>query len=66
MLMSRAKFATRFEQFQLWQNQRNAAEHVNMWQSENALSVLGSLDEHSPSRIMLHEPKTNTLVIQAS
>lgn len=37
MLMSRAKFATRFEQFQVWQNQRNAAEHINMWQSQNAL-----------------------------
>ncbi|DBB02686.1 TPA: hypothetical protein ACH3X3_011644 [Trebouxia sp. C0006] len=45
MLMSRSKFATRFEQFEAWQQQRHAAQHINIWQSDNALSLLDSLDQ---------------------
>ena len=44
MLMSRSKFATRFEQFEAWQQQRHAAQHISIWQSDNALSLLDSLD----------------------
>lgn len=46
MLMSRAKFASRFDKFEAWQKRRNAAQHVSMWQSDSALSVLDSLDQH--------------------
>lgn len=49
MLMSRAKFASRFDKFEAWQKQRNAAQHVNMWQSDSALSVLDSLDQRLTS-----------------
>ncbi|KAA6419272.1 MAG: hypothetical protein FRX49_10796 [Trebouxia sp. A1-2] len=44
LLMSRSKFATRFEQFEAWQRQRHAAQHISIWQSDDALSLLDSLD----------------------
>ena len=63
MLMSRAKFEDRFPTFKAWQQQRNAAQHVNLWQSSNALSVLGSLDQDwssSPSATLnLHDISRN-------
>ena len=43
MLMSRTKFEDRYAGFKPWQIQRDAAQHVNLWQSGSALSVLGSL-----------------------
>ena len=53
MLMSRTKFEDRYASFKPWQQQRDAAQHVNLWQSSSALSVLGSLDQdcvsNSPS-----------------
>lgn len=45
MLMSRSRFATRFEQFEPWHQQRHAAQHVNIWQSDNALILLDILDQ---------------------
>ena len=45
MLMSRTKFEDRYVNFKPWQQQRDAAQHVNLWQSGSALSVLGSLDQ---------------------
>ncbi len=45
MLMSRSKFATRFEQFEAWQQQRHAGQHISIWQSDNALSLLDGLDQ---------------------
>lgn len=45
MLMSRSKFEGRYLGFKPWQQQRNAAQHINLWQSGSALSVLGSLDQ---------------------
>lgn len=62
MLMSRAKFAARFEQFQAWKQKRDAAQHINMWQSGGALSVLSSLDQEDSSD--LHELKTSLVVEQ--
>ncbi|DBA83725.1 TPA: hypothetical protein ACH3X1_006259 [Trebouxia sp. C0004] len=51
MLMSRSKFATRFEQFEAWQQQRHAAQHISTWQSDDALSLLDSLNQ--PLRLAL-------------
>lgn len=50
MLMSRSKFATRFEQFEAWQQQRHAHISTSIWQSDNALSLLDSLGQ--PLRLL--------------
>ncbi|KAL3131036.1 hypothetical protein ABBQ38_000355 [Trebouxia sp. C0009 RCD-2024] len=58
LLMSRSKFQERYPTFKLWQKQRDAAQHINLWQTGNALSVLGSLDQDcvsSGNSVELHD-----------
>ena len=58
LLMSRSKFEERYPSFKSWQKQRDAAQHINLWQTGNALSVLGSLDQDcisSGTSLELHD-----------
>ena len=60
MLMSRAKFEDKFLGFKAWQQQRDTAQHVNLWQSNDPLSVLGSLDQAWASSMDLHDISRTT------
>ena len=49
LLMTQSKFMTRFPEFEAWQCHRQAAQHINAWQSgadfNSALAVLSSMDQ---------------------
>ena len=67
LLMSRTKFQERYPSFKLWQKQRDAAQHINLWQTGNALSVLGNLDQDcvsSDTSVELHGITKNPVIFE--
>lgn len=49
LLMSKAKFEARFDDFDTWLQHRDTAQHANAWQSGNPMDALSGLDQPAPT-----------------